>query len=105
MANLPELTENNFEETVNQGVTLVDFWAEWCGPCKMMNPVLEELAGEYEGKLTVGKVNVDEQSNLAIKFNVSSIPTLLLFKDGEIQEQFVGVSSKEDLKKALDKVV
>ena len=104
MANLPELSETNFDETVNEGVTLVDFWAEWCGPCKIMNPVLEEIASEYDGKVTVGKINVDEQSNLAIKYNVSSIPTLLLFKNGEIQEQFVGVTSKDDLKKALDKV-
>lgn len=105
MSTATELTSENFDSVVSQGVTLVDFWAEWCGPCKMMNPVLEEIATEYDGKVTVGKVNVDNESDLAVKYNVSSIPTLLLIKDGEVQNQFVGVTSKSDLKKAIDAVV
>ena len=105
MSKETELTSENFDSVVSQGVTLVDFWAEWCGPCKMMNPVLEEIATEYDGKVTVGKVNVDNESELAVKYNVSSIPTLLLIKDGEVQNQFVGVTSKGDLKKAIDAVL
>ncbi len=101
MASTTELKQTNFDQTVASGLTLVDFWAEWCGPCKMMNPVLEELASEYDGKVTVGKVNVDEESDLAVKFNVSSIPTLLLIKDGEVVKQFVGVTSKSDLEAAI----
>lgn len=105
MSKETELTSENFDSVVSQGVTLVDFWAEWCGPCKMMHPVLEEIATEYDGKVTVGKVNVDNESDLAVKYNVSSIPTLLLMKDGEVQNQFVGVTSKDDLKKAIDAVL
>lgn len=104
MSTVTELTSENFDSVISQGLTLVDFWAEWCGPCKMMNPVLEEIAKEYDGKVTVGKVNVDNEGELAVKFNVSSIPTLLLIKDGEVQNQFVGVTSKGDLKKAIDAV-
>jgi len=105
MSKETELKSENFDSVVSQGVTLVDFWAEWCGPCKMMHPVLEEIATEYDGKVTVGKVNVDNESDLAVKYNVSSIPTLLLMKDGEVQNQFVGVTSKDDLKKAIDAVL
>ena len=105
MSKETELKSENFDSVVSQGVTLVDFWAEWCGPCKMMHPVLEEIATEYDGKVTVGKVNVDNESDLAVKYNVSSIPTLLLIKDGEVQNQFVGVTSKDDLKKAIDAVL
>ncbi|MFO7776231.1 MAG: thioredoxin [Candidatus Hydrogenedentota bacterium] len=105
MSTTTELTKENFDSVVTQGVTLVDFWAEWCGPCKMMDPVLHEVATEYDGKVTVGKVNVDNESDLAVKHNVSSIPTLLLIKDGEVQKQFVGVTSKSDLKQAIDAVV
>ncbi len=105
MSKETELTSENFDTVTGQGVTLVDFWAEWCGPCKMMNPVLEEIATEYDGKVTVGKVNVDDEGDLAVKYNVSSIPTLLLMNDGEVQNQFVGVTSKGDLKKAIDAIV
>lgn len=102
MGNARELTTNNFDEVVNTGVTLVDFWAEWCGPCRMMAPAIEELAAEYDGKATIAKVNVDNESELAVKFNVSSIPTLLVLKDGEIARQFIGVTSKSDLAQAID---
>lgn len=80
---------------------MVDFWAEWCGPCKMIAPLLDEIASEQEGKLKVGKVNVDEEQSLAQKYSIVSIPTLLLFKDGQVKEQIVGLMSKKAL---LDKV-
>jgi thioredoxin len=97
-----ELTKDNFDSTVESGVTLVDFWAEWCGPCRMMTPILDELAQEYADGVTVGKINVDDQGDLAAKFEVSSIPTLLVIKDGEVANRFVGVTSKADLAAALD---
>ncbi len=102
MSNAMELTSENFDATVSEGVTLVDFWAEWCGPCKMIAPILDEIAADYEGKATVGKVNVDDAADLATKFGVSSIPTLLVIKNGEEAKRFVGVTSKEELVKALD---
>ena len=102
MSNVPELTSANFEEATGKGVTLVDFWAEWCGPCKMISPLIDELAGEYDGKAKVGKVNIDVEADLAARFNVSSIPTLLVIKDGQEEKRFVGVTSKTDLAKALD---
>ncbi len=102
MSSAQDLTKDTFDATVGSGVTLVDFWAEWCGPCRMMGPTLDEIASEYDGKATVGKVNVDNEADLAQKFQVSSIPTLLLIKDGEIQNRFVGVTSKSDLASALD---
>ena len=103
MSNALELTTTNFETTVSKGVTLVDFWAEWCGPCRMMTPVLDDIAKEYTGKATVGKINVDDEGDLAAKFDVSSIPTLIVFKDGQIANRFVGVQSKSVLADALSK--
>jgi thioredoxin 1 len=102
MAHATELTEGTFEQTVSNGVTLIDFWAEWCGPCKMIAPTIEELATEYEGRATVAKVNVDTEMGLAQKFNVASIPTLIVMKNGEEAKRFVGVTSKTELAKALD---
>ena len=102
MSNATELTTANFESEVKQGVTLVDFWAEWCGPCKMIAPVIDELAKEYGGKAKVAKINVDNEGELAMKYNVSSIPTLLILKDGEEKKRFVGVTSKSELASALD---
>ena len=105
MSNATELTESNFNDTVANGVTLVDFWAEWCGPCKMLTPIIDELVGEYDGKATISKVNVDEASELAQQFGVSSIPTLLVMKDGKEVNRFVGVTSKDNLSKALDEAL
>ena len=100
------LSETNFDSEVLSSPTpvLVDFWAEWCGPCKMISPILDELASEYDGKVKMGKVNIDDHQSLAIRFGVRAIPTLLIFKDGKVAEQIVGVKSKRDLKANLDKV-
>jgi thioredoxin 1 len=105
MSNLNVLTESNFDAEVASGVTLVDFWAEWCGPCKLIMPTMEELAGEYEGKAKIGKANVDEAPALAQKYSVSSIPTILILKDGEEIKRFVGVTKKGELAGALDEAL
>ena len=101
------LTQDNFPQEVLQSSTpvLVDFWAEWCGPCKMIAPLLDELADEYNGKVKIGKINVDEQQALAGQFGIRAIPTLLLFKQGQIAEQMVGAKSKRDLKASFDRAV
>ncbi len=95
MAKYIELTDDNFEATINEGVSMVDFWAPWCGPCRMIAPVIEELAEDFEGKVNICKVNTDEQQNIAAKYGIRSIPTILFFKDGEMVDQMVGASSKE----------
>jgi thioredoxin 1 len=105
MSNATELTATNFDETVSEGVTLIDFWAEWCGPCKMISPIIDEIAGEYEGKAKVAKINIDNEADLAAKFAVSSIPTLLIIKDGQEDKRFIGVTPKADLAAALDSAV
>lgn len=97
----------DFEKEVMQGtgVVLVDFWASWCGPCRMVGPIIDQLAEEYAGKVTVGKVNVDEESALASEFAVVSIPTIIVFKDGKQVEKLVGVRSFDDFCDVLDKYV
>ncbi len=105
MSHYIELTEENFESTIKKGVALVDFWAPWCGPCKMLSPVIDELASEYEGKAKICKVNTDEQEELGAKFGIRSIPTLLFVKDGEVVHQFVGVQTKVALKEQLNKLL
>ena len=103
MANVMEFNSNNFEtEVVNSDMpVLVDFWAPWCGPCKMIGPIIEELAGEFDGKIKIGKVNVDNNQELAAKFGIKGIPTVMLFKGGESINSFVGLRPKEDLAAAL----
>jgi thioredoxin 1 len=102
-----EITDNNFEETVMKSdkAVLIDFWAEWCGPCRMVGPLVEELATEYDGKAIVGKVNVDENPNIAAKFGIRNIPTLLYIKNGEVVDKQVGATSKEALAQKLDGVM
>ncbi len=103
MANAIEITDNNFEEVIgSEKPVLVDFWAEWCGPCKMIGPIVEELAGEYEGKAVIGKVDVDNNPQVSAKFGIRSIPTLLVFKNGEIVDKQVGAVPKNVLSDKLE---
>ncbi len=105
--NIVTLTQDNFSKEVLESATpvLVDFWAEWCGPCKMIAPVLDELAGEYDGRVKIGKVNVDNDQALAAQYNVRAIPTLLLFKQGQVAEQVVGLRGKRDLAASFDRLL
>ena len=102
-----EITDSNFEETVlkSDKPVLVDFWAAWCGPCRMVGPIIDELSEEYEGRAVVGKVDIDSNQQYAAQFGVRNIPTVLVFKNGELVERKVGVSSKNDYAEALDKLI
>ncbi|MEX0769166.1 MAG: thioredoxin, partial [Balneolaceae bacterium] len=104
MAKPIEFTDNNFSDEVEQADTpvLVDFWAEWCGPCRMVGPIVEELAGEYEGQVKIGKVDVDSNPEVSVKYGIRSIPSLLIFKNGEVVDQIVGAVPKTQIKKQLD---
>ena len=105
--NVLELTDENFDAEVveSEGAVLVDFWAEWCMPCKMVAPIIAELADDYAGRLKVGKVDTDASRNASMKFGISAIPTIILFKDGQVAKKFVGVQSKQDYKAAIDEVI
>jgi thioredoxin 1 len=102
--NVTEFTDGNFQDEVldSQGPVLVDFWAPWCGPCRMIAPLVEELAQEYKGSVKIGKINIDVSPSAATQYGVSSIPTLMIFKGGEVVDRFVGVQPKSRLQAALD---
>ena len=99
-----EFTDANFQDEVldAEQPVLVDFWAEWCGPCKMLGPIIDELAKEYEGKAKIGKVDIDNNRDAAVKFNIQSIPSIIIFKNGEEVNRFVGINPKEELAGAID---
>ncbi len=105
--NVLTITNSNFQEEVaNSDIpVLVDFWASWCNPCRMITPIIEELANDFQGRAKVGKVNVDEQNELAVKYNVMSIPTILLFKNGQIVDKIIGVRSKQDFATMIEKSI
>ena len=102
-----EITDSNFEETVlkSDKPVMVDFWAAWCGPCRMVGPIIDELSEEYEGKAIIGKVDIDSNQQYAAKFGVRNIPTVLIFKNGELVDRKVGVSTKSDYSNILDTLI
>ncbi len=102
--NVVELSDADFDQTVrnSQVPVLVDFWAPWCGPCRMLAPIIEQVANEYAGKAKICKMNTDESRDTALEFGISAIPTLILFKDGKVQKKWVGLTSKNDITSTID---
>lgn len=105
MAKYLEITEENLDQTIKKGVTMLDFWAPWCRPCRMIAPIIDELAEDFDGKATIAKVNTDEQPEIATKFKIKFIPTILFFKDGELVDQMLGASDKELFTDKLNKIL
>ena len=105
--NVVELTDANFDEVVHTAgmPVLVDFWAPWCGPCRMMGPIIEEFANDYSGKAKICKLNTDDARDSAMEFGISAIPTIILFKDGQVHKKWVGLTSKKDLAAAIDELL
>ncbi|WP_288745386.1 thioredoxin [uncultured Enterococcus sp.] len=99
---MEELTNQTFDAAIASGLTLVDFWATWCGPCRMQTPILEELSRELSGNKKIAKVNVDQERNLALKFGIQSIPTILVFQEGRLVDRLVGVRMKDELKQIMN---
>ena len=100
-----DLTDSTFDTAVSAGVTLVDFWAPWCPPCRAQGPIVEKLAGDFDGKALVAKVNVDEEAQAATKYGVASIPTLVILKDGKEVKRFVGLRQEDELVEALNSLI
>jgi len=105
--NVIELTDATFDQTVHSSdvPVLVDFWADWCGPCKMIAPLIKEIADEYADKAKICKLNTDDARDSAMEFGISAIPTIILFKDGQVQKKWVGLTSKKDLAAAIDELL
>ena len=105
--NVKELTDATFDETIHNSdePVLVDFWAPWCGPCKMIAPIIQEIADEYADKAKICKLNTDDARDSAMEFGISAIPTIILFKDGQVQKKWVGLTSKKDLTEAIDELL
>jgi thioredoxin 1 len=103
MANEYTFTDDNFLETVGQGVSLVDYWAPWCAPCRMQGPIIEKLADQFDGQARIGKMNVDENNQTPASLGIKAIPTMILFKDGREVERFMGLRKEEELSQALTK--
>lgn len=105
MGQYKELTSSNFDSVVNSGVSFVDFWAPWCGPCRMLSPIIDELANEYEGKANICKVNTDAEEELSAKYGIRSIPTMLFFVNGELKETLVGGTTKQAIVDKLNSLL
>ena len=105
--NVIELTDATFDQTIHNSdvPVLVDFWADWCGPCKMIAPLIKEIADEYADKAKICKLNTDDARDSAMEFGISAIPTIILFKDGQVQKKWVGLTSKKDLATAIDELL